>query len=262
VSPSTVLVTGGSSGIGYALAERFAKAGHALILVARDAERLERAAAALRAGTGAAIETIACDLSEPDAPRALNERLERDGRAVDILVNNAGFGVLGPFAESDPDLQRRMIFLNVAALTALTRLLLPAMVARRRGGILNVASTAAFQSGPLFSVYYASKAYVVSFSQAIARELKGSGIAVTVLCPGPTKTEFQSRARMLESNLMRAGRMEVSKVAEAGYLGLMRGTPLVIPGIMNRVLAMLTRWAPPWIVTEIVWMLHQRKPKA
>jgi short-subunit dehydrogenase len=257
-----VLITGGSSGIGYALAERFASAGHALILVARDLQRLEQAAAALRAKTGAAIETVACDLSGPDSPRALYQRLEQAGRPVDILVNNAGFGVLGHFADADPDVQRRMVQLNVAALTDLTRLFLAPMVARRRGGILNVASTAAFQPGPLLPVYYASKAYVVSFSQALARELKGSGVAVTVLCPGPTKTDFQARAGMAETNLMRTGRMDAASVAEAGFRGLTHGATMMIPGFGNRLLATLARWLPPRLVTEIVWTLHQRSRKA
>jgi short-subunit dehydrogenase len=259
VPPSTVLVTGGSSGIGYALAERFARAGHALILVARDPERLEQAAAALRAKTGAPVDAIPCDLSEPPAPRALFERVEQSGRPVDVLVNNAGFGTLGPFAESDPDVQRRMVQLNVAALTHLARLFLAPMVARRRGGILNVASTAAFQPGPLSPVYYASKAYVVSFSQALARELKGSGVTVTVLCPGPTTSEFQARAGMLETNLMRTGRMDAARVAEAGYQGLLHGSTMVIPGLGNRLLATIVRWLPPRLVTEVVWKLHQRQ---
>jgi short-subunit dehydrogenase len=192
-----------------------------------------------------------------DAPRAIADTCERSGRDIEILVNNAGFAMRGPFAAADPDTQRRLVQVNVTALTQLTRFILPAMLARRRGKILNVASTAAFQPGPLMAVYYASKAYVLSFSEALAREVRGSGVTVTALCPGLTRTGFADRARLGGARLVRLGQMEASTVAEAGFRGLMRGKRVVIPGLRHRIGATLARWAPPGITAELVMRLHE-----
>ena len=180
----TALITGASSGIGLDLARLFAKDGHDVVLVARSEGKLREIAAELERDFGMTAHVIVADLAKPDAPQTLVAQLPVD---VDVLVNNAGFGVLGPFVETDLAKELEMIQVNVVALTHLTKLLLPPMVARRRGRVLNVASTAAFQPGPLMAVYYATKAYVLSFSEAIADELRDSGVTVTALCPGPTE---------------------------------------------------------------------------
>ena len=188
----TALITGASSGIGLELAKLFARDGYELVLVARRVERLEELGRELTQRHGVRCHTISVDLAQPDAAAEIVRRLEGAGPAVDVLVNNAGFGVLGPLATTEPETAGRMIRVNIEALTQLTRALLPGMLARRRGRILNVASTAGFAPGPLMAVYYATKAYVISFSEALAEELRGTGVTVTVLCPGPTRTEFQA----------------------------------------------------------------------
>ena len=201
--------------------------------------------AELRQSAGRTVLTISRDLSEPGAAEKVFEETSRAGISVDVLINNAGFGALGRFWEGDRRQQLQMIQLNIAALTDLTRLFLPSMIERRRGRILNVASTAAFQPGPLMAVYYASKAYVVSFSQAVHNEARPYGVTVTCLCPGPTKTEFAQRAGMHAAKLFSSGMsMSAEKVAEIGYRAMKRGRPLVIAGRLNALGAFLTRFAP------------------
>src|SRR6202790_2259799 len=192
----TALITGASGGIGYELAKLFARDHYNLVLVARSAERLRRVAEELQGRSGVAVKTVALDLAEASAPRSLFDQLQREGVAVDVLVNNAGFGSIGEFASIAEEEILGQISLNITAVTHLTRLFLPAMLARRHGKIMNVASTAAFQPGPLMAVYYATKAYVLSFSEALANETGGSGVTVTAVCPGPTATAFQKRAGM------------------------------------------------------------------
>jgi short-subunit dehydrogenase len=174
-------------------------------------------------------------------------------------VNNAGFGSLGRFQALAPDTARNIIQVNVAALTELTRLFLPGMIARRRGRILNVASTAAFAPGPLMAVYYATKAYVVSFSEALAEELRGSGVSVTVLCPGPTRTEFQAVAGMGSARLFRLpGVMDAAPVARAGYRGMMTGKRMVVPGWTNRGLPFVIRFSPRGVVARVSRFLQEK----
>jgi uncharacterized protein len=253
------LVTGASGGIGLDLARLLAAGGHDLVLVARSASALQEIGEQLAGRHRIRATVCPADLSEPAAPAALVGELERRGIAIDVLINNAGSGTHGPFAAADLDGQLRMLRLNVTALTHLTGLLLPPMLARSSGRILNVASTAAFQAGPLMAVYYASKAYVLHFSEALSIELLGSGVTVTALCPGPTLTGFQKAARMGPSRLPRGGLvMDSPSVAKTGYEGLMRGRPLVIPGRRNRLLAGLVRILPRRTVGRLVRRLNER----
>lgn len=239
------LITGASTGLGREFALLCAREGYDVILVARSVPQLETLAIEIRRETNRHAIVLGCDLSEPGAARAVFADASRAGLIVDVLINNAGFGLLGKFWELDSDQQSRMIHLNVTALTDLTRLFLPGMIERRRGRILNVSSTAAFQPGPLMAVYYATKAYVISFSHAIYNEAKDFGVAVTCLCPGPTKTEFAERAQMNATKLFSSGMaMSAAEVAAIGMRALKRGRPLVIAGRMNRLGAFLTRFAP------------------
>jgi short-subunit dehydrogenase len=260
--PQTALVTGASSGIGYELARIFARDGYHLVLVARHTHTLGEVAAELQQRYGGSVKVMAADLALPQAPEELFATLEGEGVAVDVLVNNAGFGTHGPFAESEARAQLEMMQVNMVALTHLTRLFLPGMRARRWGRILNVASTAAFQPGPLMAVYYASKAYVLSFSEALANELRGSGVSVTALCPGPTRTNFQSRAGIDDTPLMRGRIMSAQQVAEAGYRGLMAGQVMVIPGLRNRLLAVSVRWLPRRLLTHIVRNIQEKRKRS
>lgn len=243
------LITGASTGIGRELARVFAAHGHDLILVARDATKLERLAQELT--TKATV--IPLDLAPPQAACQLYAEVRRQGLDVEILVNNAGYGLFGKFQDLSMEDQTAMIQLNVVTLTHLTGLLLPEMRRRQSGRILNVASTAAFQPGPLMAVYYATKAYVLSFSEAIANELEGTGITVTALCPGPTESEFQERSGMKESKLVKGKKiMSAAEVAQTGYKGLMAGKTVVIPGVQNWLLAQSVRLAPRKLATRIV----------
>src|SRR5277367_149242 len=202
-SPKTALITGASFGIGLELARIFAREGYSLVLVARTADRLRQLASELEKNHGTRSLILAVDLTDPGASAYVLDQTTRADLQVDVLVNNAGFGQYGLFAENDLEECLRQIQLNITTLTHLTRLYLPAMIERKTGGILNVASTAAFQPGPLMAVYFATKAYVLHFSEALANELHGKGVTVSCLCPGPTATEFQERANAKGVNLMK-----------------------------------------------------------
>jgi len=259
MTAGTALITGASSGIGLELARLFARDGYDLVLVARRREKLEALGKDLTQRHGISCRAIAADLADPTAPAALVRQVEAASVQVDVLVNNAGFGELGLFAETDLETARGMIEVNVTALTALTKLLLPGMLARRRGRVLNVASTAGFAPGPLMAVYYATKAYVISFSEALAEELRGSGVSVTVLCPGPTITEFQSVAHMESTRLFRMpGVMDAVSVARAGYAGLMRGKRMVVPGLLNQVLPLVIRFSPRAVVVRVARLFQEQ----
>jgi hypothetical protein len=255
---ATALITGASSGIGRALARLFARDGYALVLVARRAAVLEELAAGLSRDHGVAVRVMPADLTEPDAAARLFQDLQREGMTVDVLVNNAGFGMQGAFAALPADRQLQMIHLNVTALTALTRLLLPSMLERGRGGVLNVGSTAGFQPGPFMAVYYATKAYVVSFSEALADELSGSGLRITCLAPGPTDTAFAAEAGAAESRLFRGETMSVDEVAQIGYDAWRQGKPLVIAGRRNWWRAFAVRLAPRAYIRRVVRELNTR----
>jgi hypothetical protein len=259
-SRGTALVTGASSGIGLELATLLAGGGHDLVLIARDRERLEEIARGLREEFGVAATILAEDLTHPAAPERIGRELESRALSIDVLVNNAGFGVYGFFAETPIAKEREMIQVNVTAVTALTKLLLPPMLGRRHGRIMNMASTAAFQPGPLMAVYYATKAYVLSFSEALANELAGSGVTVTALCPGPTITEFQRKAGLEETRLFHSPLvMSAPAVARAGYEGMMRGKRVVIPGIGNFLLAQSVRFSPRRMVTAIARKIQESR---
>ena len=253
----TALITGASSGIGLELARLFAKDGCDVVLVARSEGKLRELAAELERDCGVTAHVIALDLGRPNAAEELVQRLPC---AIDVLVNNAGFGVAGPFVETDLAKELEMIQVNVVALTQLTKLLLPPMVARRRGRVLNVASTAAFQPGPLMAVYYATKAYVLSFSEAIADELRHSGVTVTALCPGPTETGFAAVADMTQSRLFNVAKpMGSAAVARAGYAAMRRGKRVAIPGMKNKLLTQSVRVSPRRLVTAIVRKLQESR---
>ena len=239
-----VLITGASSGIGADLARVFAREGHDLILVARSRERLDALARELRDAYGATARVVPIDLSVPGAADMVRDRVAQEGIDVDVLVNDAGFGMRGSFVELDPGRQLEMIQVNLVALTQLTRLFVPDMVRRGTGRILNVASTGAFQPGPLMAVYCATKAYVLSFSQALAEELRGSGVTVTCVAPGATETGFGDVAGVSATRLFRSGTMSSSAVAEAAYAATSKGAALAVPGCRNRLLSASVRFLP------------------
>lgn len=239
------LVTGASAGLGAEFARQCARRGDELVLVARRRQRLD----ALAAEIGGA-HVIAADLGAPDAAARLIEEVEGLGLGVDTLINNAGFGLIGRFAELPLEGQRGMVDLNVRTLTELARLVVPGMIERRRGGILNVASTAAFQPGPGFAVYFATKAYVLSFSEALHQELRGRGIKVSALCPGPTRTEFGSVAGM-SKNFDRLS-ADAAGVVAAGLKGLERNKAVVVPGLTNKISSQSSRIIPRAAMRRIV----------
>lgn len=252
----TALVTGASRGIGYELAKLIAQDGYDLVVVSRNEQELSQLAEDLRRAFGTSVRVIAKDLSRPAAPQEIFDELRAGQTRIDVLVNNAGFGTHGPFVRSDLDSQLRMLQVNVTALTHLTGLFLPEMVGRGAGKIMNVASVAAFQPGPLMAVYYATKAYVLSFSEALSFELRGTGVTVTALCPGPTKSSFQERAGMKSVRIARGKMMDSASVARIGYRGLMKGKRLVIPGLGNKFLAQTNRVTPRKTVMQIVRWLN------
>jgi len=258
----TALITGASFGIGLELTRIFAREGYNLVVVARTADKLRQLASELEKAHGTRSLILAIDLTDPGAPAYVLDQTTRADLQIDVLVNNAGFGQYGPFVENDLEECLRQIQLNVTTLTHLTRLYLPPMIERAKnenktGRILNVASTAAFQAGPLMAVYYATKAYVLHFSEAIANELQDSGITVTCLCPGPTATEFLRRAKMEGIRLARYGAMDASTVAEDGYRALLAGKPVVISGLKNWLVAQSVRFAPRRMVTAIARKLQE-----
>lgn len=247
-----VLITGATGGLGEAFSHQFHDLGYKLVLSGRDQSKLE----ALASRLGGDPELIAIDLGLPGAASELFDRLETP---IDVLVNNAGFSHFAPFHESDHARLVEMLLVNVRSVTDLSRLCLPHMVERKRGGIINVASTAAFMPGPLMAEYYATKAYVLSLSEAIGEELKGSGVNVTCLCPGSTRSGFQAAAEMSNSKLMNGAFMEPKAVVRAGIDGFLKGKRVVIPGLMNRIQALTPRFLPRSMVPKIV--LNAQKPK-
>jgi short-subunit dehydrogenase len=251
------LITGASSGIGLDLARLMAP-DFDLIITARNQARLEEIAQELQTQHGNRVHAISADLARAEAPAELWQEITQRGLHVDALINNAGFGAYGEFKDTNLEAELQMIQVNVTAVTHLTKLALPGMLARKHGRILNVASTAGFQPGPFMAVYYATKAYVISFSEAIANELKGTGITVTCLCPGATATEFAARADMGNSRLFKLGRMRSDDVARKGYRAMLKGKTLVIAGMKNWALAQSVRFSPRKLVTAIAGTLNQR----
>jgi short-subunit dehydrogenase len=253
-----VLITGASSGIGEALARVFAVNGHALALVARRQDRLHALADEIAAKGGPRPLVLLLDLARPDAAARIAEFLEQHDAEPEYIVNNAGFGLAGLAANLDRAEQLAMVDLNVRTLTELS-LAWISVLARRRGGILNVASLAGFMPGPRMAVYYASKAYVLSFSQALHRELRGRGVRVTVLCPGPVDTEFNARAGVPPARTWNLLDVSVGGVAEAGFRGLMRGDRVVVPGVASKVVTVLVRLVPRRLVIAAVNELLRKR---
>ena len=248
----TALITGASSGIGYELTKLFAHDGYNLILVARNHKQLMQVADELKEKHGVSVKVISKDLSMASAPEEIFRELEQEAIEIDALVNNAGFATYGLFSETDLDAELQMMQVNMVTLTHLTKLLLPGMLQKRTGKILNVASTAAFQPGPLMANYYATKAYVLSFSEALADELRGTGVNVTALCPGATESGFQKRANMQDSKLFTGKILDAQTVARIGYRGLMTNKTVVIPGLRNKILVESVRFFPRKIVRRVV----------
>jgi uncharacterized protein len=254
----TALITGASGGIGYEFAKLLAKDCNTLVLVARSKDRLNTIKQELETASSASVTVIDQDLADPGAAEKIFHRLESEHIIVDILVNNAGFGDHGAFVETDWQKEEKMIAVNISALTEMTKLFLKGMVERKNGRIVNVASTAAFQPGPFMSVYYASKAYVLSFSEAIANELEGTGVTITALCPGPTATGFANAARMERSRLFRFGKpASATDVARFGYEAMKKGKTVAIHGLVNKLIAFSVRTSPRKLLPIIVRWLHQ-----
>jgi hypothetical protein len=254
------LITGASGGIGFELALLFGRDRYDCILVARSADKLHALAARLESEFRVKTLVVAKDLSKPAAVDEIYEEVTAAAMNVDVLVNNAGFTVFGLFTQTNLDAELEMLQVNVVALTALTKLFLKGMVQRRYGRILNLGSTASFEPGPLMAVYYASKAYVLSFSEALANELRGTGVTVTALAPGPTRTGFQKRGEMEDSRLVQGQIADAQSVALAGYRGLMAGKTIVIPGFSNKLIPWVVRVSPRTVVTRVVRRMQERVP--
>ena len=260
MTAKTALITGASTGIGYALSKCFATDHHNLILVARQEQRLKQVAEEFHRQYGVTAKIIVADLARPETPQKIADQVRQESLQVNYLVNNAGFGLGGKFTETALTAELEMMQVNMVALVHLTKLFLPEMLSRKSGRVLNVASTAAFQPGPLMAVYYATKAYVLSFSEALANELAGTGVTVTTLCPGPTLTDFQRRAGVSETPLFRGPlTMDAATVARAGYRAMLRGDGLVVPGIGNNVLMQALRITPRRLATAIARRIQEKR---
>lgn len=258
-APKTVLITGASSGIGLELAHLFAHDGYRLVLVARNRGALRELGDDLQSRYNVTVRIAPKDLAHPATPAELYQELQEAGIVLDVLVNNAGFGGAGPFLNTDWNHEAEMMQVNVVAVAHLTKLFLP-QIRAREGKVLNVASTAAFQPGPFMAVYYATKAYVLSFSEALAEELRGSGVTVTCLCPGPVKTNFQARAYISDTPMANSPLLvDVREVARVGYEGMKAGKRVVIPGWKNQFGVQMLRISPREMVTKVVRKIQEKK---
>jgi uncharacterized protein len=252
----TALITGASSGLGLELAELFAADGSNLILVARRAELLNELAERLSARYGVRAEVLATDLTSDGAAEGLEARITELGLQVDVLVNSAGFGARGAFAELPVERQISMLQVNMTALTHLSRLFLPGMLERNRGGIINLGSLAGFLPGPYMATYYASKAYVLAFSEALQEEVRGTGVNVCCIAPGPTETGFVEAAGLEGVRFFKLGAMSASRVARSGYRGYRAGRALVMPGISTRAATLLLRLSPRLLTRRVSGWLN------
>jgi uncharacterized protein len=250
------LVTGASQGIGHEFAKLLAEDGYDVVLVARDKSRLEQIAGELRAQHGRNVKVIAKDLGLAAASQEIFDELQREGIFVGVLINNAGFGFQGAFSDLDLEGHRYLMRVNMTALMELTHLFLKPMLQRREGRILNVASTAAFLPGPYLDLYYASKAFVYSFSSALSEELKGSGVTATVLCPGLTKSQFHARAS-LKRPASKWLMMEAGDVARIGYRAMMKGRPIVVAGWFNRLGCCFAKAMPTRLMCQIAGAVNK-----
>ena len=258
----TVLITGASSGIGLELAKCFAADGCRLVLVARSTEALASLAKELRQAHQIEARVLTADLSLPETPKRIFEELRAANITVDVLVNNAGFGANGAFAEISLSRQLEMLQVNLTALTELTGLFLPGMIPRKRGGILNVGSVAGFVPGPGMMVYYATKAFVLSFTEALAEELQGTGLTVSVLCPGPTESNFGNVARGQKVRPMKTSKMTSAAVAVYGHRAFRNGKITAVPGLQNKVFVFLNRILPRKLPRKIVKLYNRTTEQA
>lgn len=256
---ATALITGASNGIGLELAKVHASKGDNLVLVARNKSKLDILKTELENQYKVKVYVIDKDLSASNSAKEVYEETTKQKIQIDYLINNAGFGDFGMFVETDWNKELQMINLNITTLTQFTKLYLQDMIKRRSGKIMNVASTAAFQSGPTMAVYYATKAYVLSFSEAVDNEVRDKGITVTTLCPGATESGFQAAAAMEESKLVKGKKLPTSKeVAEYGYSSMMKGKTVAIHGMMNWLMANSVRFTPRAIVVKLTRMIQDK----
>ena len=256
---TTALITGASAGLGEGFARALAADGHDLILTARRAERLQALATELRNKHGVTVHVFTADLTDPAAPAHLIANITAAGLAVGTLINNAGYGLRGPVADLDADAQLGIVDVNCRALVALARAVLPGMVAQRAGGILNLASTAAFQPGPWMAVYYASKAFVLSFSEALHEEVREHGVRVAALCPGPTHTEFAGRAGMGDMALFTRLASGPDAVVRDGMAALKANQAVKVSGAINAVMAESIRFTPRALARRIAGSLQRAR---
>lgn len=255
----TALITGASSGIGFELAKIHASKGDNLVLVARNKAALDKLKSELEQQYKISVYTIGKDLSLPDSAKEVYQKTSEQNIKIDFLINNAGFGDFGLFQESHWEKDLQMINLNITTLTQFTKLYLKDMIKQKSGKIMNVASTAAFQSGPMMAIYYATKAYVLSFSEAVNNEARGSGVSITALCPGATESGFQAAAAMEESRLVKGRKLPTSKeVAEYGYKAMMKGKTVAIHGFMNYLMANSVRFAPRAMVVKLTRFIQDK----
>lgn len=256
---NTALITGASNGIGLELARVHASKGGDLVLVARNKAKLAELKTELESQYKVSVYLIEKDLSVPNSAQEVYDETGKQNIQIDYLINNAGFGDFGMFVETDWNKEVQMINLNITTLTQFTKLYLQDMVKRGAGKIMNVASTAAFQSGPTMAVYYATKAYVLSFSEAVDNEMRGKGVSITTLCPGATESGFQAVAAMEESNLVKGKKLPTSKeVAEYGYAAMMKGKTVAIHGLMNYLMANSVRFVPRALVVQLTRKIQDK----
>jgi short-subunit dehydrogenase len=256
---ATALITGASNGIGLELAKVHASKGGDLVLVARNKSRLDELKTELESQYKVSVYTIGKDLSTINSAQEVYEETTKQNIQIDYLINNAGFGDFGMFVETEWNKELQMINLNITTLTQFTKLYLQDMVKRKSGKIMNVASTAAFQSGPTMAVYFATKAYVLSFSEAVNNEVSDKGLTITTLCPGATESGFQAAAAMEESNLVKGKKLPTSKeVADYGYASMMKGKTVAIHGLMNWIMANSVRFVPRAIVVKLTRKIQDK----
>jgi len=254
----TALITGASGGIGYEFAKLLAQDGYNLVLIARSEDKFYEIKQEFREKFSVKVMVIPVDLTIPQVSGEIFHELEKKDIKVDVLINNAGFGHFGEFQGSDLGKDAQMIQLNIVVLTHLTKLFLKGMIERGGGKILNVASVAAFLPGPLMSVYYATKAYVLSFSEAVSNETKGTGVTVTALCPGPTETGFQTASQLNDSQSLKNRKLpSAAEVAKYGYKAMLNGDVVAVPGVMNKIFVQLVKFLPRTTVTELVRAHHK-----
>jgi len=256
MAKETVLITGASSGLGMELAKLFAADGSDLVLVARREEKLIELADELKSEHAIEVHVLPKDLSKKTAPKEIFSHLNKEKIEIDVVVNNAGFGNKGHIADLDTDLQLDMIQVNLVALTHLTKLFITGIIERGYGGILNVGSLAGFQPGPNLAVYYATKAYVLSFTEALAEEISNPNIKISCLAPGPVKTEFGEKSDLEDSLLFKVSLMEMEPVVKTGYEGFRKGQTIIIPGLKQQIVPFLNRFTPRLLVRKIAKKLN------